>query len=44
MMGIPMVIAAGGEGVNVSLCPPSPLSDRSSFAQNARKKRWGLDF
>jgi hypothetical protein len=38
-MGVSMVIAAWGEGVNVCLCPPSPSSDRSSFAQNARKKK-----
>jgi hypothetical protein len=39
-MGVSMVIAAWGEGVNVCLCPPSP----SSFAQNARKNAdWGLD-
>jgi hypothetical protein len=36
-MGVLMVIAAWGEGVNVCLCPPSPWSDRASFAQSARK-------
>jgi hypothetical protein len=44
MMGVSMVIAAWGEGVNVYLCPPSPSSDCSLTAQNARKKNagWGL--
>jgi hypothetical protein len=28
VMGISMVIAAWGEGVNVCLCPPSPSSDQ----------------
>ncbi len=37
VMGVSMVIAAWGEGVNVCLCPPSPSSDRLSFAQNVRK-------
>ncbi len=36
-MGVLMVIAAWGEGVNVCLCPPFPSSDRASFAQSARK-------
>jgi hypothetical protein len=39
-MGVVMVIAAWGEGVNVCLwclCPSSPSSDRASFAQSARK-------
>jgi hypothetical protein len=40
VMGVSVVIAAWGEGVNVCLCPPSPSTDRSSFAQNARKKCW----
>jgi hypothetical protein len=40
VMGVSMVIAAWGEEVNVGLCPPSPSSDRSLFAQNARKKSW----
>jgi hypothetical protein len=38
MMAASVVMAAWGEGVNVCLCPPSPSPDRSSFAQNARKK------
>jgi hypothetical protein len=44
VMGVSMVIAALEEGVNVCLCPPFPSSDRSSFAQNARKNAgWCLD-
>jgi hypothetical protein len=33
-MGVSVVIAAWGEGVNVCLCPPSPQPDRSPCAQN----------
>jgi hypothetical protein len=40
VMGVSMVIAACGEGVNVCLCPPSSSSDRTSLAQNECKKRW----
>ena len=43
-MDVLMVIAAWGEGVNVCLCPPSPSSDRSSFARNARKELLGWTF
>jgi hypothetical protein len=38
-MGDSMVIAAWGEGVMCHF-PPSPSSDRLSFARNARKNRW----
>ncbi len=43
MMDVSAVIAAWGEGVNVCLCPPSPSSNRSLIAQNARKNNngWG---
>jgi hypothetical protein len=35
VMGVSMVIAAWGEGVNVCLCPPLS-SNRASFAQSTR--------
>jgi hypothetical protein len=37
VMGVAMVISAGGEGVKFCHAPPSPSSDRSSPAQSARK-------
>jgi hypothetical protein len=39
VMGVLMSIAAWGEGV-VSLCPPSPSSDRSSLAQKCAQQHW----
>ncbi len=30
----------GGRGLMHAPCSPSPLTDRSSFAQNARRNRW----
>jgi hypothetical protein len=44
VMGVLMVIAAWGEGVNVCLCLPSPLSNRASFAQSTRRNASAWSF
>ncbi len=39
-MGVSMVIAAWGEGVNVCLCPPSPSRIARRALKTREKNRW----